>query len=114
MRRLVLLVALAVSCGLVGLSGCASGGGGSWKEFGAWIDDKCVAGKIKPDAAEWLNANPDTWKQHSDYAQPVKENDRILNGDCSETMKSAGSGDWEEALDSLGDAVDGGGGGGVD
>lgn len=105
--RAGVLVALIAACGLVG---CAGSGGGGYKEFGAWIDDKCVAGKIRAPAAEWLNANPETWKQHGDYAQPVKKDDRILNGDCSKTLKSAGEGDWEDALESLGDAVDGGGG----
>ncbi len=55
--------------------------------FNATIDDACIAGKIGPDAAAWLNANPETWKRHGDYLGPVKVDDRILNGTCSALVK---------------------------
>lgn len=81
--------------------------------FGADFDDLCIAGKFRDDAAEWMNANQESWKQHGDYTDgrqpsPVKSGDRLFNGDCSEFTKRLIAGDFDGAIDALGLVGDGG------
>lgn len=77
MRSILLVILLSMTLG------CAS------TRAGDKFDDLCIAGRIKAPAADWLNRNPHTWKQHSDYEQPIKKGDRILNRDCSDVVLAA-------------------------
>lgn len=76
------------------------------EKFGADFDDLCIAGKLKPTSAAWLNSNQDLWKQHRDYTEirhprPLKDGDRVFNGDCSLVTKLLIKGDVRGSLDAL-------------
>ena len=82
-----------------------------FKTFGADFDNLCVAGQVRPDSADWLNANQDAWKNHRDYSDqrqptPLKSGDRFFNGDCSSVAKCLGVGDFECAMRALGAVAD--------
>ena len=75
-------------------------------KFGADFDDLCIAGKVKPTSAAWLNANQDLWKQHRDYTDlrgdfPLKADDRFFNGDCSSVTKELIRGNVRGSLEAL-------------
>lgn len=110
-RRIRAGVSLAlVALVLVMVSGCATikklDGLIDVKTFGADFDDLCIVGKIRADAATWLNSSQEAWKQHRDYTEPrqpdpVKADDRLFNGDCSVVAKCLGKGDFDCAMHAL-------------
>ena len=87
--RLIAALILALSLGCAGT------------KAGMKFDDLCIAGRIKPDAAQWLNENQGSWKQHSDYGAPIKAGDRLFNGDCSEVAITAAKKDKTGLVDAL-------------
>lgn len=76
------------------------------KRFGADFDDLCIAGKLTEESAELLNRHLGIWKQHGDYTDsrgetPLKDGDRLFNGDCSLVTKLLIKGDYEGSLGAL-------------
>jgi len=95
-------IAVLLSLGVVSCAGAPV----DIEKFGADFDDLCIAGKLKPTSAAWLNSNQDLWKQHRDYTEvdgetPLKAGDRLFNGDCSLVTKLLIKGDVRGSLDAL-------------
>ncbi|MEE9382866.1 MAG: hypothetical protein V3V08_05570 [Nannocystaceae bacterium] len=81
MRLVIVMLVFPLVVGCAGTKG------------GAVFDDLCIAGRLKPPSAEWLNRNPHNWKPHSDYEHPIRAGDRILNRECSAVVIAAGERD---------------------
>tara|TARA_R110000751_G_C13651405_1_gene468058 strand:+ start:41 stop:421 length:381 start_codon:yes stop_codon:yes gene_type:complete len=99
------LMIIAVAMIAMGSGGCV-GTSVDIEKFGSDFDDLCIAGKLKPTSAAWLNANLDLWKQHEDYTEirhprPLKDGDRVFNGDCSLVTKLLIKGDVRGSLEAL-------------
>jgi len=62
------------------LPGCAA-----VKPVAEAVDRVCVVGRISAEQAEMLNGT--LWGKLNDFLGGARENDRVVNGDCSEALR---------------------------